>query len=143
LALGWYIKSHPKTPTFTTTTNKNSYDNKQNTRIMPLPQMNWTLIGCCRDTEEIVFLCLYAGYTIMTYFLMETPVVKPLKLIAIFIHEMGQYVNIFNIFVCVFSCIDLRGTFILLLLLFDFFWVLLILLLLLLFMLKMIDRFSW
>ena len=54
--------------------------------------VNWTLESCCGDAEAIVFLGLYVGYTVLTYFLMETAVAKPLKLIAIFIHEMGQYV---------------------------------------------------
>ncbi len=52
--------------------------------------VNWNLNGCCGDTEEIVFLSLYAVYTILTYFLMERAIAKPLKLIAIFTHEMGQ-----------------------------------------------------
>jgi hypothetical protein len=51
---------------------------------------NWTLENCCGDKEEIVFLCLYAAYSVGTMVLMETSLVKPLKLIAIFIHEMGQ-----------------------------------------------------
>jgi hypothetical protein len=51
---------------------------------------NWKLENCCGESEEIVFLCLYAGYSLFTLFFMETAMVKPLKLIAIFIHEMGQ-----------------------------------------------------
>jgi hypothetical protein len=52
--------------------------------------VNWTLENCCGDKEEIVFLCLYAGYTVATFAFMNTFFVKPLKLIAVFIHEMGQ-----------------------------------------------------
>lgn len=51
---------------------------------------NWKLEGCCGDTEEILFLSLYAAYSVLTYFLMEKAIAKPMKLIAIFIHEMGQ-----------------------------------------------------
>lgn len=54
--------------------------------------VNWTLESCCGDAEALIFLGLYGLYTVLTYFLMETIVAKPLKLIAIFIHEMGQYV---------------------------------------------------
>jgi hypothetical protein len=54
--------------------------------IMP----NWKLDGCCGGSEEIVFLCLYGGYSLLTYFTMQMAIAKPLKLIAIFIHEMGQ-----------------------------------------------------
>ena len=51
---------------------------------------NWTLKGCCSDTEEIVFICLYAAYSLLTMFFMEKAIAKPMKLIAIFIHDMGQ-----------------------------------------------------
>jgi hypothetical protein len=50
---------------------------------------DWKLEGCC-DTKDIIFLCLYAGYSIFTMCFMNTIVVKPMKLIAIFIHEMGH-----------------------------------------------------
>jgi len=51
--------------------------------------INWNLSGCCnRDTN--IFLCLYAGYSLLTMFCMNTVIVKPMKLIAIFIHEMGH-----------------------------------------------------
>ncbi len=51
--------------------------------------INWKLQGCCQ-TEEIVFLCMYGGYSLLTICFMNTAVVKPMKLIAIFIHEMGH-----------------------------------------------------
>jgi Peptidase M50B-like len=51
--------------------------------------VDWQLQGCC-DTRDIVFLCCYVGYSLFTMFLMESVVVKPMKLIAIFIHEMGH-----------------------------------------------------
>lgn len=52
--------------------------------------VDWKLEGCCGEREEIVFFCLYAAYSMATVALMETSVFKPLKLIAIFIHEMGH-----------------------------------------------------
>ena len=51
---------------------------------------NWKLENCCGDKEEIIFLSLYAGYSLFTVLFMNTVIAKPLKLIAIFIHEMGQ-----------------------------------------------------
>eukprot|EP00980_Cylindrotheca_fusiformis_P001705 scaffold388_cov114-Cylindrotheca_fusiformis.AAC.14 len=51
---------------------------------------NWELKGCCSDIEETVFLCLYAGYSLLTMFFMNWAIAKPMKLIAIFIHEMGH-----------------------------------------------------
>mmetsp|Transcript_5982 Transcript_5982/g.14164 ORF Transcript_5982/g.14164 Transcript_5982/m.14164 type:complete len:258 (+) Transcript_5982:105-878(+) len=51
---------------------------------------NWTLQGCCGEVEEIVFISLYAVYSLLTMFFMEKSVAKPMKLIAIFIHEMGH-----------------------------------------------------
>lgn len=50
---------------------------------------DWTLSQCC-DGDVIIFLCLYAGYSLITMFFMNTIVVKPMKLVAIFIHEMGH-----------------------------------------------------
>jgi len=51
--------------------------------------VNWNLSGCC-DGAIILFLCLYAGYSLFTMFFMNTIVVKPMKLVSIFIHEMGH-----------------------------------------------------
>jgi len=51
--------------------------------------INWDLSGCCND-RAIVFLCCYAGYSLFTMFFMNSALVKPMKLIAIFMHEMGH-----------------------------------------------------
>lgn len=51
--------------------------------------VDWKLQSCC-DTKDIVFLCLYGGYSLFTMIFMNCVVVKPMKLIAIFIHEMGH-----------------------------------------------------
>jgi hypothetical protein len=51
--------------------------------------VNWKLENFW-ESEEIIFLILYAVYSVGTYFLMETAVAKPMKLISIFIHEFGQ-----------------------------------------------------
>jgi len=50
---------------------------------------NWDLSGCC-NTNTIIFLCCYGGYSLFTMFFMNTAIVKPMKLISIFIHEMGH-----------------------------------------------------
>mmetsp|Transcript_7117 Transcript_7117/g.17346 ORF Transcript_7117/g.17346 Transcript_7117/m.17346 type:complete len:234 (+) Transcript_7117:200-901(+) len=50
---------------------------------------NWDLSGCC-DKQTIIFLCCYGGYSLFTMFFMNTAIVKPMKLIAIFMHEMGH-----------------------------------------------------
>jgi len=51
--------------------------------------INWDLSGCCNQ-PTIVFLCLYGGYSLFTMFFMNWKFVKPMKLISIFIHEMGH-----------------------------------------------------
>jgi len=50
---------------------------------------NWTLSGCC-DGEIILFLCLYGGYSLFTMFFMNTVIVKPMKLVSIFVHEFSH-----------------------------------------------------
>ena len=47
--------------------------------------VDWTLSNCCQ-TYEIVFLCLMAGYLVIIYFLWNTMIMKPMKLIAVFVH---------------------------------------------------------
>lgn len=49
----------------------------------------WQLEGCC-DTEEIIFLCFYAGYVIAFFLFQSTVVLKPMRLLAVFIHEFGH-----------------------------------------------------
>ena len=51
--------------------------------------INWDLDGCCNG-RTIVFLSCYAGYSLFTMFFMNSAIVKPMKLIAIFMHEMGH-----------------------------------------------------
>lgn len=50
---------------------------------------DWKLTNCC-GTDEIIFLCLMAGYLVIIYFLWNTMIMKPMKLIAVFVHEMGH-----------------------------------------------------
>ena len=88
------IKSNTKRPKDRTTSKQSkSLVVDSCYKLAPLKSItmpNWKLEGCCGDTEEILFLSLYAAYSVLTYFLMEKAIAKPMKLIAIFIHEMGQ-----------------------------------------------------
>ncbi len=53
----------------------------------PTGRIDWTLSNCC-GTYEIAFLCCMAGYLIVICILWNTFIVKPLKLIAVFVHGM-------------------------------------------------------
>merc|ERR1711935_66291 len=54
-----------------------------------LEDIGWDLSDCC-DTDTIIFLSLYGIYSLFTMCFMNTIIVKPMKLVAIFIHEMGH-----------------------------------------------------
>lgn len=56
---------------------------------MAIDDVNWELNGCCHP-DVIIFLCLYGGYSLFTMFFMNSIIVKPMKLVSIFIHEMGH-----------------------------------------------------
>jgi hypothetical protein len=49
----------------------------------------WTLEGCC-GSEETVFLCFYAGYAVLVLLLGSKAIFKPVRLLAVFIHEFGH-----------------------------------------------------
>ena len=51
--------------------------------------IRWDLDGCC-DQEEILFISFYGVYLIMTLLLWQQPMLKPLKLLAVLIHELGH-----------------------------------------------------
>ena len=51
--------------------------------------IDWKLSNCC-GTYEITFLCCMAGYLVGICILWNTFIVKPLKLIAVFVHEFGH-----------------------------------------------------
>ena len=55
---------------------------------------DWKLSNCC-GTDEIVFICLLAGYLVIIYFLWNTVLMKPMKLIAVFVH--GESVFLYYI----------------------------------------------
>lgn len=53
------------------------------------PKPNWALSCCCGD-EEIIFIALLFGYLLANFFLWNNLVLRPMKLIAIFVHEMSH-----------------------------------------------------
>ena len=50
---------------------------------------DWDLDSCC-GSLEITFLCCFAGFVAADLLLWNTAFIKPFKLIAVFIHEMGH-----------------------------------------------------
>ena len=50
---------------------------------------NWRLDCCCGD-EEIIFLALMCGYLLANFFLWNSLLLKPMRLIAAFVHEFSH-----------------------------------------------------
>lgn len=50
---------------------------------------NWTLDCCCGD-EEVIFISLMCGYILANFFLWNSLLLKPMKLIAVFVHEFSH-----------------------------------------------------
>ncbi|KAL7488957.1 hypothetical protein ACHAW6_014545 [Cyclotella cf. meneghiniana] len=53
--------------------------------------IDWHLTHCCND-EALVFLSLTLGYLLANFFLWNTTLLKPMKLIAVFVHEIHHAV---------------------------------------------------
>ena len=53
------------------------------------PKPNWSLSCCCAD-EEVIFIALLFGFLLSNFFLWNNLVLRPMKLIAIFVHEMSH-----------------------------------------------------
>ena len=51
--------------------------------------VSWTLARCC-DATEVVFLSAFAGFFVINLILWNTILLKPMKLIAVFVHEMSH-----------------------------------------------------
>lgn len=49
----------------------------------------WDLDGCC-EIEETVFLAFYGGYIVVFFLLYSTVLLKPMRLLAVFVHEFGH-----------------------------------------------------
>jgi hypothetical protein len=54
---------------------------------------NWTLNGCCSDTEEIVFIVLYVVYSVLTMFFMEKAIGKPVFVEPIRFHSSSIFLS--------------------------------------------------
>ena len=52
---------------------------------------NWLLDCCCGD-EEVIFIALLCGYLLANFFLWNSLLLRPMKLIAIFVHEIHHAV---------------------------------------------------
>ncbi|KAL7525369.1 hypothetical protein ACHAWF_001328 [Thalassiosira exigua] len=50
---------------------------------------NWTLNCCCGD-EEVIFISLMCGYLLANFLLWNSLLLKPMKFVAVFVHEMGH-----------------------------------------------------
>jgi hypothetical protein len=51
--------------------------------------VNWDLNGCCNE-KQIIFLSLVGGYSILIFFTWRLFILKPFKLITVWVHEMGH-----------------------------------------------------
>mmetsp|Transcript_21007 Transcript_21007/g.27148 ORF Transcript_21007/g.27148 Transcript_21007/m.27148 type:complete len:102 (-) Transcript_21007:1141-1446(-) len=49
----------------------------------------WDLKGCC-GPEESIFLAFYAGYGLIFFFINSWAVMKPMRLLSVFVHEFGH-----------------------------------------------------
>eukprot|EP00667_Euglena_gracilis_P016625 EG_transcript_17415 len=49
----------------------------------------WELKTCC-NVHQIIFVCLFSGFLVLDLLLWRTPVVRPFKFLAVFIHEMSH-----------------------------------------------------
>jgi hypothetical protein len=49
----------------------------------------WDLEGCC-DAEESIFLVLYGVYAVVVLLFSKSVLFKPMKLLSVFVHEMGH-----------------------------------------------------
>lgn len=56
---------------------------------------NWTVSGCC-GKYEIIFLCCFAAYLVIIKLLWNTFIMKPMKLVAVFVH--GECVRLESFF---------------------------------------------
>jgi hypothetical protein len=50
---------------------------------------SWGLDGCCQK-QETIFLCFYGGYALVALLLGKTALLKPVRLLAVFVHEFGH-----------------------------------------------------
>lgn len=49
----------------------------------------WQLQGCCQ-TQEIIFICFYAGYAVVAVIFGKIGLLKPVRLLSVFAHEFSH-----------------------------------------------------
>jgi hypothetical protein len=49
----------------------------------------WQLSGCCGN-EERIFFYFYAGYVLIFIFISKFSIMKPMRLLAVFLHEFSH-----------------------------------------------------
>ena len=49
----------------------------------------WSLDACCRN-EEYIFIAFFFVYYLLIHFLYDKAFLKPMKLLGVFVHEMGH-----------------------------------------------------
>jgi len=54
-----------------------------------MKKIDWELNGCC-ETEEYLFMAFYGGYVIIFFLLWNTFILKPMRLLSVFVHEFGH-----------------------------------------------------
>lgn len=50
---------------------------------------DWTLHSCC-NRRQIVLCCLIGGYTLIIWFLWRWLIIRPFKILAVFLHELSH-----------------------------------------------------
>ena len=66
--------------------------------------VDWKVSNCC-GTYEITFLSLMAAYLVIIYFLWNSVIMKPMKLIAVFVHGT-------SVMLCFLMCVHITLFFI-------------------------------
>lgn len=54
---------------------------------------NWKVSGCC-GSYETIFLCCFAAYLVVIKLLWNTFIMKPMKLVAVFVHGKCSIMDI-------------------------------------------------
>ena len=64
-------------------------DEEEDVEMSQQTFINWSVSGCCGKSETI-FLCCFAAYLVIIKLLWNSFIMKPMKLVAVFVHEFGH-----------------------------------------------------
>lgn len=53
---------------------------------------DWTLRACC-NTDQIIFICLIGGFSVILLLLWRSKILLPLKLLTVFLHELSHAIG--------------------------------------------------